>query len=232
LERVRTYIDELDEKLDGGFLKKMALLLYGQPGVGKSTLALQLTINQCLNKNIVIYITCDMHPSDIELMVNTYWKNILSNIQKENFIIVDGYSWRIGKNIGKYNVSLQNLSDFFSNLIDIIENISNLREKMPIMIIIDSISSVIEYNDITAVYKFLQTLIAVNNEWKIIFIFIMEEGVHRLIEMKKIEYIMDGLIHLHRNNLYYEIEIPYIKLTKPVKNIKFIINNNGIKLIK
>lgn len=42
LQRLRTGIDEVDEVLGGGFVRGAAVLLAGEPGIGKSTLVLQL----------------------------------------------------------------------------------------------------------------------------------------------------------------------------------------------
>ena len=235
MEKIKTYFSILDEKLNNGFLKKTALLLYGIPGSGKSTFALHLVLNQCINENIALFISCDQHPSDIELMIESYWGKTYFELIKDNFYLLDGYSWRFKNNLGKSYLSLSNLSEFFTKLIENIEDIKNTCGKIPSLMVIDSISSIIDYNGIDSVSKFIQTLLAINNyEWEMIIILTMEEGAHTLIEVKKIEYIVDGIIHLHYDKKDFKryLEIPHIKLSSPVQKIRFIVGENGIRFIR
>ena len=52
LTRIKTKINEFDRVLGGGFVKGSVLLLGGEPGVGKSTLMLQV-LDKILDKNIL-----------------------------------------------------------------------------------------------------------------------------------------------------------------------------------
>jgi len=233
LEKINTYINILDKKLNGGFLKGSSFLLYGEPGIGKTIFSIQLLLNQALNNDISILVSCDNSTNSIKLMLNTYWKNIISEINYNKFIIVDSYSWRLSRILNPNQISVQNLSDFFSNLIDTIEKINNTQNKMPTMIVVDSITTIIEYNGINATSKFLQTLSAINNEWEMVIFFIMEEGVHNVQEMKKIEYILDGLIYLYKKKYQTRyLEIPHIRFSNPIGPIEYSIDNNGFHFIE
>ncbi len=56
-ERIFTGITELDRVLGGGAMKRSAILIGGEPGIGKSTLMLQTASCISLNKGKVLYIS-------------------------------------------------------------------------------------------------------------------------------------------------------------------------------
>ena len=102
LNRIKTGLNEFDRVLGGGFLNGQSVLLAGEPGVGKSTLLLQVA-----NKlNMPVYYICgEESPSQvkerytrlhlksdsIELWENTFVETITSYLSKrgEGLIIFD-----------------------------------------------------------------------------------------------------------------------------------------------
>lgn len=56
-ERIGTGIGELDRVLGGGFVPGSLVLVGGDPGIGKSTLALEMVNNVSLSKRRVLYVT-------------------------------------------------------------------------------------------------------------------------------------------------------------------------------
>lgn len=69
--RVKTGIGELDRVLGGGFVPGSVTLLTGEPGVGKSTLLLQvasaLASNQTTQNNSIFYVAGEESPGQIKL---------------------------------------------------------------------------------------------------------------------------------------------------------------------
>ena len=55
--RINTGIDELDRVLGGGLVKGAVVLLSGEPGIGKSTLTLQICGELAKNKQKVLYVS-------------------------------------------------------------------------------------------------------------------------------------------------------------------------------
>lgn len=55
MKRIRTGIDELDRVLGGGIVPGALILLSGDPGIGKSTLVLQLAAAVCCQAGSVLY---------------------------------------------------------------------------------------------------------------------------------------------------------------------------------
>lgn len=69
-ERIGTGFSELDTVLGGGLVRGGALLLAGDPGIGKSTLLLQLCLNLTKNGQKVLYISGEESVEQISLRAN------------------------------------------------------------------------------------------------------------------------------------------------------------------
>ncbi len=101
-ERLNTGIDELDRVLGGGVLRGSVNLVGGQPGIGKSTLMLQLAHKLAANNEKVLYVSGEESPgqvagrakrinslhSGISILSASSLDNILLNIETGAFSIV------------------------------------------------------------------------------------------------------------------------------------------------
>ncbi|MBI4649052.1 MAG: DNA repair protein RadA [Bacteroidia bacterium] len=101
--RIITGINELDRVLGGGLVPGAVVLIGGEPGIGKSTLLLQLALK--INEKIVLYITGEESPQQIKLragrigtennncfiLSETSLENIFDHLEKiqPGIIIVD-----------------------------------------------------------------------------------------------------------------------------------------------
>lgn len=77
--RIISGIAEFDRVLGGGFVKGSATLIGGEPGIGKSTIMLQLA-NSLAKVTKIIYISAEENPQQIQLRakrLNIYTNNIL-----------------------------------------------------------------------------------------------------------------------------------------------------------
>lgn len=66
-ERIGTGIGELDRVLGGGFVPGSLVLVGGDPGIGKSTLALQMVNNVSLSERSVLYVTGEESPEQVKM---------------------------------------------------------------------------------------------------------------------------------------------------------------------
>jgi DNA repair protein RadA/Sms len=66
-ERIPTGIGELDRVLGGGFVPGSIVLVGGDPGIGKSTLALQMLNKVSLSKLSVLYVTGEESPEQVKM---------------------------------------------------------------------------------------------------------------------------------------------------------------------
>lgn len=69
-ERIHTQIQELDRVLGGGIVPGSLVLVGGDPGIGKSTLLLQVCQKLCGNKKQVLYISGEESLKQIKLRAN------------------------------------------------------------------------------------------------------------------------------------------------------------------
>jgi DNA repair protein RadA/Sms len=71
--RVDTTVGEFNRVLGGGLVKGSLVLLGGEPGIGKSTLALQIALN--IKNQIILYISGEESLEQIKLRANRISKN-------------------------------------------------------------------------------------------------------------------------------------------------------------
>lgn len=69
-ERIKTKIEELDRVLGGGIVPGSLLLVGGDPGIGKSTILLQVCQRLCEDKHQVLYISGEESLKQIKLRAN------------------------------------------------------------------------------------------------------------------------------------------------------------------
>jgi len=102
-ERLATHITELDRVLGGGLMSASVVLVGGEPGIGKSTLMLQLAAN--LEGKSLLYVSAEeslhqirnrayrmnVHSETILLVSETQLENILETVaaEKPDVLIVD-----------------------------------------------------------------------------------------------------------------------------------------------
>lgn len=81
-DRTSTDIKELDTVLNGGIVKGSLTLVGGDPGIGKSTLLLQLCENLCRKGKKILYISGEESPQQIKLRASRL------NVTSDNLLIL------------------------------------------------------------------------------------------------------------------------------------------------
>lgn len=69
-ERLKTDIEEFDRVLGGGLVKGSLILIGGEPGIGKSTLGLQVSLSLAKKGYKIFYISGEENPSQIKMRYN------------------------------------------------------------------------------------------------------------------------------------------------------------------
>ncbi|WP_316355207.1 DNA repair protein RadA [Candidatus Trichorickettsia mobilis] len=99
--RIITAIEELNRVLGGGLVTSSAILIGGDPGIGKSTLLLQLAASLTANKIGCLYVTGEESPEQIKLRalrlgIANNSTNILAATNIEDIIAtIDSYNNRL-----------------------------------------------------------------------------------------------------------------------------------------
>ena len=75
-KRFSTQFNEMDSVLGGGIVPGSVILLAGDPGIGKSTLLLQVALNLSLKKQEVLYISGEESEQQIKLRAVRLTKNL------------------------------------------------------------------------------------------------------------------------------------------------------------
>jgi len=105
LIRIKTGIDEFDRTLGGGIVPDSVILIGGEPGVGKSTLLLELSGILSKNKHSILYYSgeespvqikiradrMDIHSPDIHLLTLGTLEDLVNTVNeiKPDFLIID-----------------------------------------------------------------------------------------------------------------------------------------------
>ncbi len=103
--RLVTGLSEFDQVLGGGFVEGSLILLSGEPGIGKSTLTLQVVSRMAAQKERVLYITGEesvdqiadrarrlgASENNLQILYETSLENILTTIanEKPEFLVID-----------------------------------------------------------------------------------------------------------------------------------------------
>ncbi|MBY0245280.1 MAG: DNA repair protein RadA [Sphingobacteriaceae bacterium] len=93
--RIETGDHELDRVLGGGLIDGSVTLIGGEPGIGKSTLLLQLALN--LNRKKVLYVSGEESDQQIKMRADRLVKN--ENKKSECFILTETSTQNIFKQI-------------------------------------------------------------------------------------------------------------------------------------
>jgi len=83
-QRLLTGFSELDGVLGGGIVKGSAILLAGDPGIGKSTLLLQIALKMSIGKEKVLYISGEESEEQIKLRAERIIPSTRSGSSKTN----------------------------------------------------------------------------------------------------------------------------------------------------
>lgn len=96
MERARTGIKGLDEILEGGFPRPASVLITGDIGTKKNTLAQRILYEGLVSGEKGIYITIDLFPDDIIENMQRFNMNVEPFIKSGDLIFIDGFSPRVG----------------------------------------------------------------------------------------------------------------------------------------
>ena len=87
-ERIKTHMDELDRVLGGGIVSGSVILVGGEPGIGKSTLLLQISQNLASQNNKILYVSGEESVKQTKLRANRLKCLCPSGYDSQNLYIV------------------------------------------------------------------------------------------------------------------------------------------------
>lgn len=178
--------------IEDNFNEGSNILLTGPPGNGKTVFCENFTKSYLNNGCSCIYVGLDKTPDEIYLNFSKIGIDIENGEYKDSVILIDGYSWLIGKSKEKYHINnLNNLTELNFNIF----NAASVLKK-PILLVFNSISPLSLYNPEGFVLKFLKILFARIKELGCLGIYIVQSGVHSQEFYNTLEYLVDGIFDM------------------------------------
>ncbi|MDD6400717.1 MAG: DNA repair protein RadA [Lachnospiraceae bacterium] len=111
--RIKTKIDELDRVLGGGIVKGSLVLVGGDPGIGKSTILLQMCRNLVHLGENVLYVSGEESASQIKMRAER-----LGKFEKDMLLLCDNDMDNISSGIQKSNASVVVIDSIQTILVD------------------------------------------------------------------------------------------------------------------
>lgn len=111
--RIKTNIEELDRVLGGGIVKGSLVLVGGDPGIGKSTILLQMCRNLVHSGTEVLYVSGEESPSQIKMRAER-----LGTFEKDMLLLCDNDMDNIAVAIQKSNASVVVIDSIQTVLVD------------------------------------------------------------------------------------------------------------------
>lgn len=225
--RIPTGLRKFDGILEGGFLEGSAILLVGRPRSGKTILALQYLYNCLKNGHACILILTNNSGENIVKRLEHYgWK---LEKYKKNLKIIDAYSRITGKKKFIIKIGKAALSDI---IIATSQALSSFKNKK-ISIILDSLSSLLLYNELPKVADFLEELIAKIRTEEHTGLIVIEKGMHEPTTIALLESLTDSTIIFEEKNKKHFISARGFRVSKGelLRALKYKITDRGIKLL-
>lgn len=146
LQRIATGFSEMDRVFKGGFIPGQVILLSGEPGIGKSTLALQLA-ETFAQSGLVVYISGEESPQQLKMRADRLAirgkKNILLAVEndleelipvlqreKVKFVIVDSLQTVFSSELGSSPGSISQVKNVTMKMINFAK-----KKNVPVLLI-------------------------------------------------------------------------------------------------
>jgi len=168
------------------------LLLMGPPGSGKTIFSENMVCEALLSDTKCLYITLDRPPNEVRRSLSALGVDTKELETAERFVLFDGYTWISGRSTEQYNVNnLTNLSELIFRISDAA---TVLGEGM--VLVMDSVSTLLTYNNEGSILKFLQVIMARVKEWHGVGLHVVEHGVHSEAFYNSLRFMVDGVLEM------------------------------------
>jgi len=236
--RFKTGIPELDRALNGGIPATLTVLVLNDPENDSSIFCQQLCWSGLLNDEVCVYITYDHHPDVIRRNMLRFGWNVAPYERKEDFIIVDCYSGRLGER-GTEKYWLEKPFDGLA----LLEMFRKLERKIrfekagrPVRVVLDSFSPLAQVIGFTDTAKIVLKLQSLAKRGLYIGIGVVHKGIHGTASEFIAKHVSEGVIELYTREeagkLKQFIRVSKMCLTKfDSSEIEYVIGEDGIKAV-
>ena len=123
MERVRTGVDELDKKIEGGYPAGRTILVTGTTGSGKTILGLHFIHRSCLDGRKCRIIATEEIPEDILQQADSLGMHLRDYYEKGALSIDRVYEERTGHAGEVMSLGIEKIDELQSNLLGLLERI-------------------------------------------------------------------------------------------------------------
>jgi len=187
----------LRDLIDGGLPRQTVVLLDGPPGVGKSTLAMQILVENLSAGGAGLVVTTELSPTQVLDRSNPQPLRPYAGPDGSLWIF-DAYSWRTGTPSVEPSVAasaaptdLLNLSIRFSEALRVAS-----RANLPLIAVFDTPSTLAFHSSPSSMLKFLEVCFAKAKEADACLLVPLEKGVHDEQLVAALSYMCDGVLDL------------------------------------
>ena len=178
---VSSGVSTLDHLLGDGYPDNSAILVVGPTGIGKEALAYWFTHSGLAHGDLSLYIT--------RLTVNEVLSDVKGfgiDLTKQPPVWLDG----ITRTPRADSNDLENLTANIKN------EIAKTGGKQQVRIAIDVLSSLLMYNPLDDVYKFLNQLLSELKKYDAVLLSTLDEGMHPPQVVAAMQQLFDGVVEL------------------------------------
>ena len=188
---VPTGLPLLDEELDKGLRVPSSTLIKGEANTGKTAFCVAVTHRGLQDGRNCIFISTNKYPDELK----KFAKNIGYNIDNARFI--DMYSWLTSTN----DDSISSLD--LTSVLEFIED--ELQKERAEVVVFDSLTSPLLYNDERTVQRFLDVFNAMIKKQNAVSLVVLESGVCSTKCDEVFDYLTDNKIVFDHDKLTLEI---------------------------
>ena len=196
MNKVKTYIEEFDKLIDGGFYPNSANLIIGKTGTGKSSFCISFAYYGAKNKEPCVYVSTEESIEDIKKDAMEVFNWNLEELEKENLLKFISFRRELPTEItegDEKRIIRLYISDIIRQITNAVTEINARR------IVFDSISTLeLFIRDKYLARNIIMDLIDKLKELKVTSLLtgtLPEEG-EKLSTLGIIEFLVDGIIKL------------------------------------
>ncbi len=199
MSRAATGIKVLDKVLEGGLPRPSSVLITGDIGTNKNTLAQQILFYGLKRGEKAIYITVDSFPEDLICNMKKYGWDVEPFLEEERLVFIDGFSPRVGVDSKAHYIVENpfNLDELLTKIV--LAEAEFFEENVPCRVVVSHVSTVLFMARRREVLRFFERMHAEARKYNGVYMFVYTEGVKHPSVETFMKQLTDVVLELSRD---------------------------------